>query len=120
MYRRNIAVFISVILLVKMALVFWLPLGIDESYYLLYARYFDWHYYDHPFLIGAVLKIFTKSMQLRHPFLPPPFCIGFSSINFIGLQAWFLSPQQKSRMVCNTVVYCFTIHVNNRWLFRDA
>jgi 4-amino-4-deoxy-L-arabinose transferase-like glycosyltransferase len=51
-----------------MALVFWLPLGIDESYYLLYARYFDWHYYDHPFLIGAVLKIFTKSMQLRHPF----------------------------------------------------
>ncbi|MEN9950970.1 MAG: hypothetical protein RLY85_1722 [Bacteroidota bacterium] len=68
MYRRNIAVLITVGMLIKMALVVFLPLGIDESYYLLYARYFDWHFYDHPFMIGAVLKFFTKSMQLRHPF----------------------------------------------------
>ena len=67
-YGRYMALLLLVTILVKLALVIFLPLGIDESYYLLYARYFDWHYYDHPFMTGAVLKFFTQSMQLRHPF----------------------------------------------------
>ena len=38
--------------LVRCILAMILPLGNDEVYYILYARFPDFHYYDHPLLAG--------------------------------------------------------------------
>jgi 4-amino-4-deoxy-L-arabinose transferase-like glycosyltransferase len=46
-----------------------MPLGIDESYYLLYGEYFQWHYYDHPFMVGAALKLAIKLVPFDFPFI---------------------------------------------------
>lgn len=34
-------------------------LGVDEAHYMLYARYLDWSYYDHPPLVGWVHFLFS-------------------------------------------------------------
>jgi hypothetical protein len=67
-YKKHISILLASALLLKMILASIIPLGIDESYYLLYGRYFDWHYYDHPFMTGLVLKLFTKFTAFSHPF----------------------------------------------------
>lgn len=54
-------------LAVKFLLGAFVPLGVDESYYLLYARFFEWHYYDHPFLTGTILKLVTGIFDIHHP-----------------------------------------------------
>lgn len=54
--------FIGVVLLIffiRVLIAIYLPLGNDEVYYLLYARFPSYHYYDHPLLVGWFLKIFS-------------------------------------------------------------
>jgi 4-amino-4-deoxy-L-arabinose transferase-like glycosyltransferase len=57
--------FIGIVLLVfilRVLIAIYLPLGNDEVYYLLYARFPSYHYYDHPLLVGWFLKIFSFNL----------------------------------------------------------
>ena len=66
-----------------MLLSFFLPLGIDESYYVLYGRYFDWHYYDHPFMTGLVMKVITRYCLNHEFFYRLPFMIASSISTYL-------------------------------------
>jgi hypothetical protein len=55
----QVIIFVGVVLLLRVFIAIFLPLGNDEVYYLLYARYPDIHYYDHPLLVGWFLKLFS-------------------------------------------------------------
>jgi 4-amino-4-deoxy-L-arabinose transferase-like glycosyltransferase len=57
--------FIGIVLLVfilRVLIAIYLPLGNDEVYYLLYARFPSYHYYDHPLLVGWFIKIFSFNL----------------------------------------------------------
>jgi len=54
--------------LVRCILAMILPLGNDEVYYILYARFPDFHYYDHPLLVGWAIKLFSFNLHFQSPF----------------------------------------------------
>jgi hypothetical protein len=66
---KSIQSLLLICLVVKSILAIVLPLGIDESYYLLYGEYFQWHFYDHPFMVGAALKFVSKLLPFDFPFI---------------------------------------------------
>ena len=45
-----------------------LPLGNDEAYYIMYGRFPDYNYYDHPLMIGWAIKFSTFNFTFQHPF----------------------------------------------------
>lgn len=46
-----------------------IPLGNDEVYYLLYGRFFNIHFFDHPIMIGAFLKINFALLPFKNIFI---------------------------------------------------
>lgn len=43
-------------------------LGVDEAYYVSYARYLDWSYFDHPPLVGYLIWLTTAGLSLSGVF----------------------------------------------------
>ena len=60
MLRRNKEIFIIIGLftLIRLIVAPYFGLGVDEAHYVLYAKYLDWSYLDHPPLVGWVHAIF--------------------------------------------------------------
>lgn len=61
--------FIGLLFLIKIFVALYLPLGNDEVYYLSYARYPSYHYYDHPLLVGWFLKVFSFNLLFENTLL---------------------------------------------------
>ncbi len=55
---------ISVNLLARLTVAASTTLSNDEVYYVLYAQYPDWSYYDHPPLVGALIWLTTVGLSL--------------------------------------------------------
>lgn len=78
---------------VKLLVAIYLPLGNDEVYYLLYARYPDYHYYDHPLLIGWLLKVFSLNFLVESVLFYRLFALVLSAITpffYTGQSFYFL------------------------------
>lgn len=60
---------VALVFFIKVAIAFYLPLGNDEVYYLTYARYPSYHYYDHPLLVGWFLKVFSLNLLVENTLL---------------------------------------------------
>lgn len=54
--------FLLLFFILKFALIFAFGLGVDEAHYMLYARYIDLSYFDHPPLVGWVHYIFNTPL----------------------------------------------------------
>lgn len=63
----QVTILLVTVLLFRVLIAIYLPLGNDEVYYLLYARYPDIHYYDHPLLVGWFLKLFSLNFFWEIP-----------------------------------------------------
>jgi hypothetical protein len=68
MNARSLVVLCFLTFLVRGIIAALLPLGNDEAYYIMYARFPDFHYYDHPLLIGWAIKFSTWNFKFQHPF----------------------------------------------------
>ena len=68
MNTRSLFLLCLVTFLVRALISALLPLGNDEAYYVMYGRFPDFHYYDHPLLIGWAIKFSTGNFTLQHPF----------------------------------------------------
>ncbi len=60
---------VVLVFFIKVVIAFYLPLGNDEVYYLTYARYPSYHYYDHPLLVGWFLKVFSLNLLVENTLL---------------------------------------------------
>ncbi|MTI31366.1 glycosyltransferase family 39 protein, partial [Xanthovirga aplysinae] len=49
-------------LLLRLGIVFSSNLGNDEVYYVLYALYPDWSFFDHPPMVGALIRLFSFNL----------------------------------------------------------
>jgi hypothetical protein len=68
MLKRDLLFLLLISTIIRCLIALLIPLGNDEVYYLLYARFPDVHYYDHPLLIGWAVKFFTANLYFQEPF----------------------------------------------------
>lgn len=50
----------AVLVLIKLAIAYWLPLTSDEAYFFLWGQYPDINYYDHPPVTGWIMILFGQ------------------------------------------------------------
>ena len=62
-YQRNVWKLVGITILVKLVLSVLLELGNDEVYYYTYALQPDWNHFDHPPMVGWLIRIFTINLH---------------------------------------------------------
>ena len=67
---KNRPVFFLVLLMmisfvVRAILAAWLELGNDEVYYVTYALYPEWSYFDHPPMVGWLIRLFSLNLLME-------------------------------------------------------
>ena len=67
-YRNRVIILILVLLLVKTIVSFSLNLGNDEVYYTLYAESLQINYFDHPPIVGWMIRFFTFNNHFNSEF----------------------------------------------------
>ena len=68
MPKRDLLFLLLLTAMIRCIIAVVIPLGNDEVYYVLYGRFPDIHYYDHPLLIGWAIKICTFNFYFEAPF----------------------------------------------------
>jgi 4-amino-4-deoxy-L-arabinose transferase-like glycosyltransferase len=61
-YRRKVFLLISITILIKCVAAILLELGNDEVYYWTYALQLDWNNFDHPPIIGLLIRLTTLNL----------------------------------------------------------
>ena len=61
-YQKKIWWLIGISVFAKILLSFFLELGNDEVYYYTYALQPDWNHFDHPPMVGWLIRIFTFNL----------------------------------------------------------
>ena len=62
-YQKKIWWLIGISIVVKIILSFFLELGNDEVYYYTYALQPDWNHFDHPPMVGWMIRVFTFNLH---------------------------------------------------------
>ncbi len=63
---RRVALLIVVVTAVRLVAAGLTELGNDEVYYWTYARFPAWSHFDHPAMVGWVIRLFTLNLTLTH------------------------------------------------------
>jgi 4-amino-4-deoxy-L-arabinose transferase-like glycosyltransferase len=58
-YRRAFLVLLAATTIFRLFYIQWLELAPDEAYYWTWSRHLQWGYYDHPPMVGFLIRIFT-------------------------------------------------------------
>jgi len=74
---------VTVLVLIKLAIIYWLPLTSDEAYFFLWGQYPDINYYDHPPVTGWIMSLF--GLLGRHIFFSRLFSVVNGLIIALGL-----------------------------------
>lgn len=100
--------------LIRAFLAWFLELGNDEVYYVLYARYPDLSHFDHPPMVGFFIQIFSLNLTFTSEFF-----IRFSSVIFGTLNTYLIfiiAKQLKDEyaglyaaFLYTSSIYCFII-----------
>ena len=64
--KITIVLLIVINFIAKSIPAYFLELGNDEVYYWTYAKYPDWSHFDHPPLVGILIKLFTFNLHFDH------------------------------------------------------
>lgn len=67
-FKNKIAAIILIATLIRCIVAFAIGLGNDEVYYITYAQHLQWNYFDHPPLVGLLIKLTTLNLYLTHDF----------------------------------------------------
>ncbi len=65
-YKKQVLWLIFIVAIIKLIVSGLLQLSNDEVYYIVYAREFHFNYFDHPSLVGLILRFFSADLHLRH------------------------------------------------------
>lgn len=63
-YRKKIFLLIAIASLVRILMASSIGLGNDEVYYRMYAEQLQWNYFDHPPLVGWLIRLFTFNLRI--------------------------------------------------------
>ncbi len=62
-YQKKVWILVAITLIVKIILSFFIELGNDEVYYYTYAVQPDWNHFDHPPMVGWLIRCTTLNMH---------------------------------------------------------
>ena len=62
-YQKKLWWLIGISMVVKIVLSYFLELGNDEVYYYTYALQPDWNHFDHPPMVGWMIRVFTFNLH---------------------------------------------------------
>ncbi|MEI7588842.1 MAG: glycosyltransferase family 39 protein [Chitinophagia bacterium] len=82
-YQKKLWWLIGISMVVKIILSFFLELGNDEVYYYTYAMQPDWNHFDHPPMVGWMIRIFTFNLHWLSAFsmrLGSLFCAAIATL----------------------------------------
>jgi len=68
MFRKKLIWLMGITLVLKCILSFFLELGNDEVYYYTYALQPDWNHFDHPPMVGWMIRFFTFNLHWVNTF----------------------------------------------------
>jgi len=68
-YRRHTLLLIAVATILRMIVAGTLELGNDEVYYRLFAQPLQWNYFDHPPMVGWLIRLSTFNLLLDNAFM---------------------------------------------------
>ena len=67
-YKRKTLLLIAIGTLVRCLVACTIELGNDEVYYRMYAQYLQWNYFDHPPVVGWLIRTTTANLLLDSEF----------------------------------------------------
>lgn len=67
-YRKQLIGLIIISSLVRMVVAGCTELSNDEVYYWTYAQYLQWNYFDHPPMVGLLIRFFTGNLWVQQEF----------------------------------------------------
>lgn len=84
-YKKNTIILIAIASLVRCIIAGCIELGNDEVYYHMYAQYLQWNYFDHPPMVGWLIRFTTVDL-----FFDTDFFIRLGAIVSAAITTWFL------------------------------
>lgn len=82
-YSIHLLVIILLNFIIKSIAAFYLELGNDEVYYISYAKFPDWSHFDHPPLVGILIKLSTLNFLFTSEFFIRLGALILSSVNIV-------------------------------------
>ncbi|HEX7410937.1 MAG TPA: glycosyltransferase family 39 protein, partial [Bacteroidales bacterium] len=79
--RRNLLFLIAISTIIRLFLARLLEFGNDEVYYFTYALYPDLSYFDHPPMVGFLIRIFTFNLHFTQEFFVRLGAVAAGTIN---------------------------------------
>lgn len=109
-YKKKVLLLIVIATLVRSIIAATIELGNDEVYYRMYAQYLQWNYFDHPPMVGWLIRFTTANLLLDHEFF-----IRLGAILSAAVTTWlfFLSGQKLNNAYTGflaAVIYTATIY----------
>lgn len=83
--KKNITTIIFVATILRCIVALSINLGNDEVYYISYAQHFQWNYFDHPPMVGLLIKLTTLDL-----FLNSDFFIRLGPIVLAAINTYFI------------------------------
>jgi Dolichyl-phosphate-mannose-protein mannosyltransferase len=84
-YKKQTILLIAIASIVRCIIAVSISLGNDEVYYRMYAAYLQWNYFDHPPMVGLLIRLTTFNL-----FLDNIFFIRLGAILSVAIVTWLL------------------------------
>ncbi len=84
-YKKNTIILIAIASAARCIIASCIELGNDEVYYRMYAQYLQWNYFDHPPMVGWLIRFTTANL-----FFDNELFIRLGAIISAAVTTWFL------------------------------
>ena len=84
-YKNKTLLLILIATVVRCIIACSIELGNDEVYYRMYAQYLQWNYFDHPPMVGWLIRLTTVNLLLDNEFF-----IRLGAIMAAAITTWFI------------------------------
>ncbi len=84
-FKKKTLLLICFATIVRFFLAGFIHLGNDEVYYRMYAQYLQWNYFDHPPMVGWIIRATTLNLLLDNDFF-----IRIGAIASAGFTTWLI------------------------------
>ena len=81
---KQIYLLIGMFTLIRLIVAPFFGLGVDEAHYVLYAKYLDWSYFDHPPLVGWVHAAFLNLLGINELIARLPAILIFAATSYLA------------------------------------
>ncbi|HOE59606.1 MAG TPA: glycosyltransferase family 39 protein [Bacteroidales bacterium] len=112
--RNILLILLGSSFLIRFLLSFWLELGNDEVYYYTYALYPAWSYFDHPPMVGWVIRIFSLNLLVQGEWAVRFASVALGTLNtyLIYVLGKFIKNREAgiyAALLYTSSIYCFVI-----------